>query len=701
MAHDPDDLSIPSFGGAGAARNRSVRGRIGGMEDQATPGFDDRTDPSASADTHSPAPRPISAADPAHQQRNPADPELSIPRIGPAHSPYTKEAGRPIPQAPVRAEDLPRRVGPSTSPASPGTSAGRPALSNPTPPGAGTDDPTIGTDQQGATRSRRPSLRMVMGDGGIDRPIGPEPMPDQAAPRFDDLNGEDDTRRPYHPLIDPPEDDPADAFQPGRRRKGGLLRTVAVATIFTGILLAAGGAYWVWQSGTGPGGPPPLIQADNSPIRVEPENPGGLEVPFQDRLLLNESDEQVAAVPRVEGIVPPPEVPLDRNAPTPGSVTVPAPQDPGAASAPVPSVSIEPAAPVVVDRPQPPAAPLGARDDRNPQVFRADEDTASGPEALLPRVQPAPVVTAVPSVPGQSALASPLSPAGSSELALPLPLIRQTGLASSPTGSGVVPSISLEDAAAFGSPFGTGPAAAATQSSGSPAQTGQSTTVSDFGSTAIPGRNLGSLDLGLASDMRVTLAAPLDIPGDGRRVGVVYDVRPERSAPAQTQTAAQPARTVTSPTPTADSAAAAPTAPGSGSVLAQAPTTTETSGNAIPAAEIDRTSAQQPPATAAVAASPPATAQPQATPSGGFRSSGGGFSVQMAAVTNPDLVTSEWVRFVQTYPDLLSDLDVSTATVEVNGTNYWRILAGPLDRAGATAVCDQIKARGGDCILRN
>ena len=57
----------------------------------------------------------------------------------------------------------------------------------------------------------------------------------------------------------------------------------------------------------------PVIQADASPIKTRPTAPGGLDVPHQDKLVLNEITPDPQK-PQVERLLPPPEVPKPPSA---------------------------------------------------------------------------------------------------------------------------------------------------------------------------------------------------------------------------------------------------------------------------------------------------------------------------------------------------------------------------------------------------
>jgi len=51
------------------------------------------------------------------------------------------------------------------------------------------------------------------------------------------------------------------------------------------------------------------VQAEAGPEKEKPSDPGGLQVPYQDQLVLNQGEAEATA-PRVERLLPPPEAPL-------------------------------------------------------------------------------------------------------------------------------------------------------------------------------------------------------------------------------------------------------------------------------------------------------------------------------------------------------------------------------------------------------
>ena len=96
--------------------------------------------------------------------------------------------------------------------------------------------------------------------------------------------------------------------EPPRRRV--LPMVVALITLagFAGIVWYA----YDWGLGQVDTARLPVILADSEPIKSRPESPGGLEVPNQDTLVLNEVVPDPAK-PQVERLLPPPETPGRRK----------------------------------------------------------------------------------------------------------------------------------------------------------------------------------------------------------------------------------------------------------------------------------------------------------------------------------------------------------------------------------------------------
>ncbi|MEK9722876.1 MAG: hypothetical protein VW405_05250, partial [Rhodospirillaceae bacterium] len=80
-----------------------------------------------------------------------------------------------------------------------------------------------------------------------------------------------------------------------------LRRGLKLALAVTAVVVVLGGgwfAYGDWLVATiaGDGGDMPLIQAQAGPVKVRPENPGGLQVPNRDKLVYGRIQSHVGAV---------------------------------------------------------------------------------------------------------------------------------------------------------------------------------------------------------------------------------------------------------------------------------------------------------------------------------------------------------------------------------------------------------------------
>jgi len=104
----------------------------------------------------------------------------------------------------------------------------------------------------------------------------------------------------------------------------------------------------------------PLIQADEQPMKIRPEHPGGLDVPDRDKLIYNERP----GGPPVERLLPPAEKPEPRPAPPPAPASASAAAAPPPAALPAPPAAALPSPPPAAAVPSPPrpvpAAPAHA-----------------------------------------------------------------------------------------------------------------------------------------------------------------------------------------------------------------------------------------------------------------------------------------------------------------------------------------------------
>jgi cell division septation protein DedD len=157
-----------------------------------------------------------------------------------------------------------------------------------------------------------------------------------------------------------PNDEEAPAPPPRRvfRIAGALL----VMGLFAGGLCFAYMAGVRHASGTGESGDIPLIRANTRPLKVKPDEPGGMHI--ADRNMLIYGDNR----PSVEHLLPPPEQPM----PLPTATAPPssAPAVPAAQPAPPPAAAQPTAAPIAVapsagqPSANPPAEPSKSTDAR-------------------------------------------------------------------------------------------------------------------------------------------------------------------------------------------------------------------------------------------------------------------------------------------------------------------------------------------------
>ncbi len=206
----------------------------------------------------------------------------------------------------------------------------------------------------------------------------------------------DSDRGEYAPLPDDQTYDAAD--RQAARGRGPFLIFVAMIVLvaFLGIV------YVAYQQGVRQGQQmnPPLILAEPGPMRVEPEDPGGFEEPYQDTFVLNgEGTEGL-----VETLLPPPEEPVER---------------------PVSAEEIKAAETVMPESEilEIPAAP--GREELVADVVEAPEEVATEPDAtpMEPMETPSvttPLVTAPPvTLPEEDIVIEPSPPSPASAGILP------------------------------------------------------------------------------------------------------------------------------------------------------------------------------------------------------------------------------------------------------------------------------------------
>jgi len=139
-----------------------------------------------------------------------------------------------------------------------------------------------------------------------------------------------------------PAPPPAGGPQDGPKRMITASIALAAVAVF-GI-----GIWFAYDQGVkrGASGAPPLVRADQGPTKVAPENPGGMQVPNQDRAIYERLGGNQTAVdrPKSEQTLPPPERPNAGAPPTPGPA-VSIPNRPNATAVPNQTTAPAPAAP--------------------------------------------------------------------------------------------------------------------------------------------------------------------------------------------------------------------------------------------------------------------------------------------------------------------------------------------------------------------
>ncbi|MCR9070208.1 MAG: SPOR domain-containing protein [Alphaproteobacteria bacterium] len=109
---------------------------------------------------------------------------------------------------------------------------------------------------------------------------------------------------------------PPELRDPPRRSQalGAFLATFALAA-FAGVI------WYAYDQGlqAGSEATAPLIQADPSPVKVRPEQPGGLDVPNQDKLVYGALRPGQGSSDTVERLLPPPETPAEPPRPEPST----------------------------------------------------------------------------------------------------------------------------------------------------------------------------------------------------------------------------------------------------------------------------------------------------------------------------------------------------------------------------------------------
>ncbi|MGE5504087.1 MAG: SPOR domain-containing protein [Actinomycetota bacterium] len=183
----------------------------------------------------------------------------------------------------------------------------------------------------------------------------------------------------------------------GHRLRTGV--TLAFAVVAVGGIVAAG-LHFVGGKRSGGSGIP-VIKADDRPIKVRPDDRGGMQVPNQDKLVYERMDGEGTGQQPVERLLPPPEAP---KAPPKGAAAVPPPAPVAELpAAKAPEMITPPKTAAKAEPPAPKAAPAPA-----PQVAAMPPQPQPQPVAPTPV---APVAAPKPAAPPPPVAVAPKAPA--------------------------------------------------------------------------------------------------------------------------------------------------------------------------------------------------------------------------------------------------------------------------------------------------
>lgn len=190
------------------------------------------------------------------------------------------------------------------------------------------------------------------------------------------------------------------AYESGRRRSGRrrIITLAIVALVVCGFGVIVLNAYNQGQKSNGDG-VVPLIQADNAPTKVRPDQPGGMDVPNQDKLIYDRLAPGQNAPSNVERLLPPPEAPMARPEPPP----------------PPPAQQTE----SMLPEGAPPAAPLAPTPAPRAPVQQVAPDIQ--PPPIVAQRPPTPLTPAAPAAPVQQAKPAAPSPPPANVASVPPP----------------------------------------------------------------------------------------------------------------------------------------------------------------------------------------------------------------------------------------------------------------------------------------
>ena len=191
---------------------------------------------------------------------------------------------------------------------------------------------------------------------------------------------------------DPFEVDPQDRLTPALEEDDGLFRKmIPVGLGLVLVALVGGGAVVFLNERRAPTQTPPLVLAPQGPEKIKPDDPGGLRVAHQDKLILNEVPAGQVVDESVERLLPPPEMPLPLQT-----------QEPSLDA----HTDASSSAPAGEQAAQMPSVHKNTRDESNPER----QDNKAQEQGELESVLQPPSVVAAPSAPAPVTTAEQVQP---------------------------------------------------------------------------------------------------------------------------------------------------------------------------------------------------------------------------------------------------------------------------------------------------
>ena len=201
-----------------------------------------------------------------------------------------------------------------------------------------------------------------------------------------------------------PRDERVDEPASTRRQRRPWIKGVVAGVV---LVVFGAGTWYAYSIGmrTGSEGAAPLIRADQRPTKVKPDDPGGMNVPHQDKTIFDRvkpGDDSK----KVEQLLPPPEEPVARPKKPPQQAAAPTPA-PAAPTTPPPAAAPPTPAPAPTPTPAP-EAKAPAADAKAPQPEPPTAAQLAAPPPIATTPTPAPQAAPKPAETPKTASATPV-----------------------------------------------------------------------------------------------------------------------------------------------------------------------------------------------------------------------------------------------------------------------------------------------------